>query len=373
MEYTKITIETTTFGAELCTAILMDAGVKNVEVIDPADKMRYLGGIERTWDYIDESLIEDAHADAHARVVFYLDKDDALMQTDDGVALSAVVVAMLADIRTRLDEIKPEFPEDMIGSLDMSVEDADDAAWIDEWKKHFKPLHIGRVTVVPEWIEYKPKQKKPSLFQNDEIECCGNPLPITYKNEEIIFKIDPGSAFGTGQHQTTQLCIQALQQQLNPGDKVADIGCGSGILSVISLLLGAGYVYATDIDPAGAMSATKKNAVLNNISLEQLFIKSGNLLEDDALLDEMKAAAHAQFPRNKLYDIVVANIVADVIIPLTHKAKSLLTNNGLFVSSGIITERLDEVLHAYQKAGFNVVEQFELEGWHCVVGLKHDA
>lgn len=316
MEWTKISVETTTQGVEAVTAVLITHGITGMEVIDAQERAQFFASTTRTWDYAEESLMV---ADTHmAYVVFYVAKNQ------DGEVQTKAIENALGAIQN------PEY-----GSLDMRLETADDETWLHEWKKHFKPLRIGRVVVVPEWETY------------------------TKENEDdVVFIIDPGSAFGTGQHQTTQLCVGALQKWVKPGDRVADIGCGSGILSIVSLLLGASYVHAVDVDPVGAIAATIKNAELNPVDMTCLKVDAGDVISDEELRQKI----------GKGYNVVAANIVADVIMPLAPVAAWLAAPGGLFVASGIITERLKCVADAFAAAGITVLETVELEGWNSVVG-----
>ena len=312
MEWIKSSIETTSESVEAVTGLLMSCGINGVEIIDAYERARYFASHTRNWDYADESLLI-ADTD-RAYVVFYVTADTAGEE-------------LLAQVKSRIANSD-------LSDLQLRHESANDETWLHEWKKHFKPIRIGRVVVVPEWEEYS-------------------------KNEDdVVFVIDPGSAFGTGQHQTTQLCIDALQKWVNTGDKLLDLGCGSGILSIIALLLGASSAYAIDIDPAGAIAATKKNAELNPVDLGALTIAAGDVLTEQTVREAVGGG----------YDIIVANIVADVIVPLMPLAGTFVREGGIFIASGIITERLDEVLAAFEHGGMNVVAQSELEGWHCIIG-----
>jgi len=324
MEWIKAFVETTTPGAEVVTGVLLLNGITGMEIIDPQERIRHLTETARVWDYADESLLESSSTDAH--VVFYVTKD-------------ANGEAVLDDIRSSLSSLKSECGIEF-GSLDLRLESTDDESWLHEWKKHFKPLHIGDIVIVPEWKKYEPA------------------------SNEKVFIIDPGSAFGTGQHQTTQLCIRALQERLKPGDRLLDIGCGSGILSIIGLLLGADSVFACDIDPAGAIAATKKNATLNPVDISRLEIHAGDAISDSDL--------RAKICENK-FDVIVANIVADVIIALLPLFKAALKPGGVFIASGIIEERLDDVIEAFVVLGqgFVVLDKSDFEGWRCVVGKIH--
>ena len=319
MEWTRARIETTTIGVEAVTAVLLSHGVSGMEVVDAQERVRDLTSVARTWDYADELLLT-ADSDC-ASVVFYATKDA------EGERFLKSVEDALANLRTEYEGVD-------LGTLALRTESADDESWLHEWKKHFKPLRIGRVVVVPEWEVFQPK------------------------DGDIVFKIDPGAAFGTGQHQTTQLCINAVQKWCRAGDKVFDVGCGSGILSIISLLFGASFVTAIDVDPAGAIAATKNNAKLNSVDISLLNVMSGDVLTD------AKVRKNAGCD----YDLVVANIVADVIIPLVPLVGQFVKKGGIFIASGVIDDRLAEVLEAFNAHGISIIGQEELDGWHCVAG-----
>jgi ribosomal protein L11 methyltransferase len=318
MEWTKIEVSATPFGAEIVTGVLLDCGVVGAEIINAQERVRHLAETAHLWDYADDNLLEVLSDDVY--VVFYVTKD-----ADGG--------KILEDVTRRLSRIKNEFAG--LGALEIKSQATNDEAWLNEWKKHFKPLSVGKIVIVPEWE--------------------------TYENTdgEIIFTIDPGSAFGTGQHQTTRLCIFELQEFLQNGDRLLDIGCGSGILSIIGLLLGADAVLACDIDPAGAIAATKKNAELNPVDLNRLQIFSGDALSCDTLRSKICA--------NK-YEVIVANIVADVIVELLPFVRGLLSPGGVFIASGIIDEREAEVLAAFRKNKFDILKNSREEGWCCIVG-----
>ncbi|MCL1882588.1 MAG: 50S ribosomal protein L11 methyltransferase [Defluviitaleaceae bacterium] len=318
MIWIKARVKTTQFGAEVVTAVLMENNIAGAEIIDAKERIRNLTASSGEWDYAEAELFVDSE---DVYVIFYV--------TDDSQGKK-----LLDDIGAELSR-----QSDLLGiQLQVDVETADDKLWLNEWKKHFKPFKIGGITIVPEWEKY---------------DSSGN---------EIVFTIDPGSAFGTGQHQTTRLSILALQENLKKGDRLLDIGCGSGILSIIGLLLGAGEVLACDIDPAGAIAATNKNARLNPVDISRLKILSGDALSDEKLRNEICA---------KEYNVVVANIVADVIIELVPFVKGILAQNGVFIASGIIDERAEEVSAVFEKNNFECTE-IKLEGWFCFVGKIKD-
>ena len=365
MEWTRASILTTSLGVEVVTGMLMTNGIIGTEVIDPLDRVKHFEGVARTWDYVDESLL--SAKDDSTYVIFYVPRND------DGDAVLAAIRTGLRSIQegrgvpsvegghldARLDGV------DFLGELSLQVELADDENWLHEWKKHFRPLKIGNVVIVPEWIVYEPGSASASAV-GDGMDSVSSQRGDLYaagyaSRDEVVFRIDPGSAFGTGQHQTTQLCIAALQQWVFAGARVFDIGCGSGILSVIGLLLGASDVVAVDVDPAGAIAATRKNAALNPINQDNLTILAGDILTDEKLCETILQVGGK-------FDIVVANIVADVVGAIAPDVSKFLKAGGIFIASGIIAERLDDVRAAFESGGLSIVGSQTFEGWHSLVG-----
>ena len=287
---------------EIITAVLIDNGIAGMEIVDSTERINDLKNLASAWDYADEALLEN---DNESCVIFYVPNG------------SPGCYELLSKIKNELLGLK---------ITDIAVENSYDYDWVNERKKHFKPIKIGNVVVVPEWEEYTPI------------------------DNEVEFKIDPGAAFGTGQHESTSICIKLMQPVVAKGDIVLDIGCGSGILSCISSLLGASEVDACDIDAVGAISATKKNASLNNIS-------NINVFACDAF----------ELNLDKKYDVIIANIVADVIMDLTPNVLRLLKNNGKFISSGIVTGKVGEVKRKFKDAHLSIDCEHEVNGWHGFV------
>ncbi|MCL2404776.1 MAG: 50S ribosomal protein L11 methyltransferase [Defluviitaleaceae bacterium] len=320
MEWLKATIKTNTQEVEVIVALLIDMGIYGVEINDPSEMEAFFASTPSQWDYVDESILASFPAgqqNTEAYVVFYVGTDDESTQ-------------LLSQVRDKLNNIQ-ELP--LASRPALFTETVNDESWLHEWKKHFHPFMIGRVHIVPKWET--------------------TPQPI---EGDVTFTIDPGSAFGTGQHATTMLCIEALQDIVSPGDEVLDIGCGSGILSIISLLLGSGAATACDIDPS-ATEVTKRNAALNPINPNSLQVYTGNILTCPDLQKKLK---------RKSYNIVIANIVADVIIELAPHIRNFLTLDGTFIASGIICERLDDVKLAL-KGHLEIIDIKVSEGWCCVV------
>jgi len=321
MEWDRVLIETNEAGVDVVTATLVDCGIIGVEIVNPFERVRFLKESTGVWDYADDELLSEG--DGKVYVVFYTAKDDAGKQ-------------QLASVESALKSLLPT--DNAFGSLLLSVDQVNDASWENEWKKHFKPLKIGRVTVVPEWESYNA-----SL-------------------DEVVVLIDPGSAFGTGQHQSTQLAIHALSRHVSQGMSVLDIGCGSGVLSVTSILLGASFCFSCDIDAHNAISSTKRNAALNKIDSNRLTIQSGDALSDEEL---------RQCITFHEYDIVVANIVADVVSELSPFAFHILKPGGVYITTGIIDEKKKLVEDKLIDAGFTDLRICELDGWVSIVGLAN--
>jgi len=318
MKWIKSTIKTSTADAEVVAAMLMGMGIYGVEIKDPSELNAFFASTSSHWDYIDESLLSQhscAPQNSEASIIFYLGTDD--------------------ESRNLLSQIQESLNSTQFAGLAIVTEVVDDQSWLHEWKKHFHPIQIGRVLIVPEWDNAS-------------------------HDSDIVFTIDPGSAFGTGQHATTMLCVEALQKHIALDSTVLDIGCGSGILSIISLLLGAQKVVACDIDPS-AVEVTKKNAALNPINQGHLEVHAGDILSCPDLQNKIK---------NRSYNIVVANIVADVIIKLAPVIPNLIDPSGTFVASGIITERLEDVKSALSANNLTINEVKEMDGWCCVVAVK---
>ena len=318
MDWNRIEIETNELGSDIVTALLIECGINGLEIIEPREQGRFLKENTGVWDYADKSLLENDSE--KVTVIFYqaAGKEGAEQTTQ---------------IKNELSKLKQISHN--IGSLDISVKRVNSLDWQDEWKKHFQTLIINRVAIVPAWEDY---------------------LPIT---NQVIVKIDPGFAFGTGQHQSTQMAIESLSKYVKPGYFVLDLGCGSGILSITSLQLGADFCFACDIDEVNAVSATKKNAELNEINNKKLRLASGDAISDISLKNSI-----SEFK----YDIVVANIVADVVMQLASFVKDVLRHNGLYIATGIIDEKRELVESKFTEAGFKIIDIVSLEGWVLVIG-----
>lgn len=314
MNWIETQIITASAGVDALCAMLTDLGIKGFSIADPADFQEFLQNKEGKWDYIDQDLLGMAQGDT--TVTVYL--PDNAQGAEQLVALRA----MLAQIHARDDA-------QLFGTLELTLKNVREEDWANNWKQYFKPFTVGeRLLIKPSW------------------ETCENP------RHRAVLEIDPASSFGTGQHHTTRLCLELLEQLMHPGDRVLDLGCGSGILSIGALLLGASGATAVDIEENAAATATE-NARKNHIDPTLYRVFCGNVLEDETLCREIGDG----------YDLICANIVADVLIAMKQLFRRFLRPEGTLIVSGIIMERRDEVLDQLKSAGFTLLEVREKEGW----------
>lgn len=262
--------------------------------------------------------------------------DEDLLNRDRTVAVMHVYFEKDANLAEAMEFIEGRLGAEGI-EYTVSYAKVEDTDWLNGWKKYYHPLPVGAITIVPAW-------------QVEEYEA---------KEGEKLLIIDPGLAFGTGSHETTASCIEALSERVAEGDKVLDVGCGSGILSIAALLCGAGTALGIDIDPAAAR-VSKDNAALNPFD-GRFNALAGNILEEDS-----DPALKAEL-EGKVYDLVVANIVADVIIPLSANIRRHLKEGGYFITSGILAPRAEEVRAALEKNGFEILETKQKKEWFCFV------
>ena len=311
MDWLELKIDTSHAGLDAVTDMLEQQGVTGVMIDDEADFQSFLENNRQYWDYVDDDLL--AQKKGVSRVTFYLERNEDAYGT-------------VAAVRMAMSALKKEHPE--YAPLLLTMADVADEDWENNWKQFYKPMEIGsRLLVVPEWEE------------------AADPT-------RVKLVLNPGLTFGTGSHATTRLCLQALDTHIHSGERVLDLGCGSGILSIAALRLGAESAFACDIDEK-CVDVAYENAALNGIGKDRYTVRWGNVLTDAALRQEMGAG----------YDIVVANIVADVIMGLSPHVRPFLKPGGLFLCSGIIDDRAAEVLEKLKADGWDVFEQRSSEGW----------
>ncbi len=312
MIWTKLTIDTSCEAVDLISAFLDELGIEGIEVSDNVP----LTDEELKTMFVDIPLIS-GEDDGTARVSCFVDD-------------SFDIESLKADIAKELIRLEEFIP---VGAKTITLEKTDDDSnWQNNWKQYFKPVRMyDNILVVPAWEE-----------------------EIDKKDDDILVKIESVLAFGTGGHETTRLCIGQIKKYLKPGQSVFDVGSGSGILSIISVFLGAGYVCGMDIDET-AVKASLENAEANGLSEDRINFLCGNLLDGTGDVPERK------------YDIVVANILADVIIPLSDVIRPFIKEDGIFITSGIINTKEEEVKTALIKNGFTIVDTVYMNDWVSIV------
>ena len=312
MKWLELKIDAAPAGLEPVSALLEDLGITGLVIDDEGDFQDFLEHNHAYWDYVDDHLMQEKKG--LCRITFYLE------DSPDGYNT-------LAQVRMALSRVKQEHPE--YGRLLLTMENMEDADWENNWKQFYKPMEIGdRLIVIPEW------------------ESTGVP------EDRVALRLNPGLTFGTGSHATTRLCLTALEKHITGGQTVLDLGCGSGILSIAALLLGADRAVACDIDEKG-MDVAYENAALNGVGRDRYTVRWGDVVTDQALRQELGGP----------YDVVVANIVADVIKALASTVRPLVKEGGIFLCSGIIDDRAEEVAQCLRDNGWTIAEARSSEGW----------
>ncbi len=321
MKWIAVKIYTSREGIDPLTGRLYCLGVGGVQIEDSADFEEFIETKTPNWDYIDESL-EYLHT-CETSVTAYL--------TDDEAGAN-----QLSLIREGVGAMRILDTEKRFGELRIEVEGRDDEEWVNNWKQYYKPFEVGeRVLVCPEW----------ETLEND--------------TDRVVLRLNPGHLFGTGTHHSTRMCLERLERHISGGERVLDLGCGSGILAILALLLGAESATAVDID-AAAPRVVGENLELNGIAPERCRVLVGDVLDEEGFAEAV----------GDDYDVVVANIVADVIIALAPAAYRHARSGGVFITSGIIEEREQPVMQAILDAGFELLEAVHTGGWSCMVFCK---
>ncbi|MDY3888266.1 MAG: 50S ribosomal protein L11 methyltransferase [Agathobacter sp.] len=324
MKWKKYRIETTTAAEEFMSSMLMELGIEGIEIEDNVPLSK-----EDQADMFIDFLPELPEDKGISYVSFYLEESED-GKSDDTEILKQVKMG-LEDLRSMVD----------VGSGMITSSETEDLDWINNWKKYFSSFTIDNLLIKPTWEEQKEEDK-----------------------DKLLVEIDPGISFGTGKHETTQLCIKQLMKYIGKevkAPKVLDVGCGSGILSIVALKLGAREVVGTDLD-ADCMISTRDNMEVNHLdaSLGKFYV--GNLIDDEELQKTVGT---------KEYEIVVANILADVIIPMAPVIPDRLKKGGYFITSGIIDFKENEVKEAIEKAGLTVVEINHQGEWVNITAQKN--
>lgn len=308
MNWNEISVSTTTLAVEIISNIFIESGSKGVMIEDPSD-FHLQGQDPLAWDYMEKEVFDFGHEDV--RVIGYFSSEEDINEK-------------ISEIEKRLDYVKSLDLD--TGTLEIYKREVKQENWENEWKKYFNVQKVSNSIVIkPSWEEY------------------------TAKEGEKIIDIDPGMAFGTGTHETTRMCINAIEKYMNKGDSLIDIGCGSGILSIAAAHLGAEKVIAVDLDKL-AVKVSKENVDLNGFS-NTIDVRYGDLTD---VIDE-KA------------DVIVANIIADIIAKLSENIADFMKDGGYFISSGIINDKKDFVISKLKENNFDIIEENNDGEWNCIV------
>ena len=316
MKWNKYRLKTTTAAEEIVSSTLMELGIQGVEIEDKIP----LTQKDKEQMFVD-ILPETAEDDGIAYITFYLEEEE---DKD----------AVLQRVREELDDLS-EFLD--IGEAFIEESQTEDVDWVNNWKQYFHQFTIDDVLIIPSWEDVKPEDEN-----------------------KMIIHIDPGTAFGTGMHETTQLCIRQIRNYVTPDTEILDVGCGSGILGMLALKFGARHSVGTDLDPC-AIDATHENMEVNGISRDQYEVMIGNIIDDKEIQDKVGY---------EKYDIVAANILADVLIPLTPVILSHLKSGGIYITSGIIDDKEEAVKEAVEAAGMEILEIGHQGEWVSVTARK---
>ena len=314
MQWIEVTVHTASGAIDLVADRLTVLGFDSFIIDDAADFQDFLENNRQYWDYVDDALAKKMQGVSQIRL-YLADGPEAMEQ-----------IAML---KQQLALLRAQNPSVEFGSLDVKLENVKDEDWENNWKQYYKPLAIGeKLLVVPEWLH--PENPEGRI--------------------EVL--LDPGMIFGTGAHASTQMCMIELEHAIQGGERVLDLGSGSGILSITALLLGAAHATGVDIDPR-AEGIARQNAAINALHADRFTAVTGDVIADKAMMERLGSG----------YDIVLANIVADVIIPLAPVVPNFLKTDSVFICSGILETRLTEVQAALEHAGMQILVAHQQDDW----------
>ncbi len=318
MRWNKYTLTTTAEAEDLISSMMMDVGIEGIEIEDQVP----LSERDKSRMFVD-ILPDIPENDGTARISFYLEPEQ-----DNGEILAAV--------QKGLDEIRSWGVD--VGSGTIEASQTEDKDWINNWKEYFHQFHVDDILITPSWEPVQPEDQG-----------------------KLLIQIDPGTAFGTGMHETTQLCIRQIRKYVTEETVLLDVGTGSGILSIVALKLGAKYALGTDLDPC-AVRASKENMDANGINEDRFRVLEGNIIDD--------CGVQEQVGYNQ-YDIITANILAEVLVPLTPSAVRHLKRGGIYITSGILAEKETLVSDAVKVAGLEILEVTHQGEWVSITARKN--
>ena len=317
MKWKQFRLKTTTQAEDIVSSMLADLGIEGVQIEDKIP----LTEQDKEQMFVD-ILPDIPDDDGTAYLTFYLDEEED-------------VAPVLMNVRKELEDMRAFLD---VGERTIEESETEDVDWVNNWKQYFHQFYIDDILVIPSWENVKPED-----------------------SDKMVIHIDPGTAFGTGMHETTQLCIRALKKYVTSETEILDVGCGSGILGMLALKFGAKHSLGTDLDPC-AIDATHENMEVNGIRKDQYEVMIGNIIDDKAVQD---AVGYEK------YDIVAANILADVLVPLTPVIIHQMKPGAVYITSGIIEDKENVVVEAVKAAGLEVLEVNHQGEWVSVVARKN--
>ena len=317
MKWNQFRLKTTTEAEDIVSSMLADLGIEGVQIEDKIP----LTQSDKEQMFVD-ILPDISEDDGCAYLTFYLDEDVDKQE-------------LLLKVRQELEEMRSYLN---VGECTIEESQTEDVDWVNNWKQYFHEFYIDDILVIPSWENVEAKD-----------------------SDKMVIHIDPGTAFGTGMHETTQLCIRQLKKYVTEDTEILDVGCGSGILGMLALKFGAKHSVGTDLDPC-AIDATYENMDNNGISRDQYEVMIGNIIDDKAVQDKVGY---------EKYDIVAANILADVLVPLTPVIIHQMKKGGIYITSGIIEDKEDVVVEAVKEAGLEVLEVNHQGEWVSVTARKN--